>query len=114
VPEQPVEPAASNVYRFPSLAPTYTTPFATAGDDVSIALPVAPAHNGAQVLGVPEQPVEPAASNAYKFPSREPTYTTPFATAGDESISRPVVAVHNGAQILGVPEQPVEPAASNA
>ena len=70
--------------------------------------------SGAHVLGLPEQPAVPAASNAYILPSADPTYTTPFATAGDESTPPPVSAVQIGAHVLGLPEQPAVPAASNA
>jgi hypothetical protein len=84
----------------------------TGGDEIPA--PVVAVHRGAQVFGVPEQPVEPAASNAYNLSSWEPTYTTEFATAGDDDTTPPVVAVHRGVQVFGVPEQPVEPAASSA
>ena len=47
-------------------------------------LPVVAVQSGAHVLGLPEQPVAPAASNAYTLWSADPTYTTPFTTAGDE------------------------------
>ena len=88
----------------------YTTPFATAGDETP-APPIGALHNGAQNFGVPEQPVVPAASNAYNL--SEATYTTPFATTGDE-LTSPLVPVHNGTHDFGVPEHPVVPAASNA
>src|SRR5215467_12597609 len=77
-------------------------------------LPVVAVHNGLHVFGMPEQPVVPAASNAYSLLSFEPTYTTPFATIGDEPTTPPVVPVHNGLHVFGVPEQPVVPFASNA
>ena len=74
VPAQPVVPAASNAIKVwmycdvPSLQreATYTTPFATAGDESTTA-PVVAVHNGAHDFGVPEQPVVPAASNAYNL-----------------------------------------------
>ena len=75
---------------------------------------MAAVQSGAHVLGLPEQPVAPAASNAYILWSSDPTYTTPFATAGDEYTTSPVAAVQSGAHVLGLPEQPVAPAASNA
>ena len=49
------------------------TPFATAGDEM-ICSSVEIVHFVAPV----------AASKAYTFPSPAPTYTMPFATAGDE------------------------------
>jgi hypothetical protein len=36
--------------------------------------------------------------NAYRLRSAEPTYTTPFDTAGEDKISPPVAAVHSGVQ----------------
>ena len=74
----------------PSFEPTYTTPFTIAGDELTA--PTSAVHNGVHVVGLPEQPVPPAASNAYNRPSSEPTYTTPFATAGDDSTKLPVGA----------------------
>jgi hypothetical protein len=47
----------------PSPAATDTMPLDTAGDE-STALPVGAVHNGAHVLGVPDQPVFPVASKA--------------------------------------------------
>jgi hypothetical protein len=41
-------------------------------------------HSGWQLLGTPEHFVVPAALNAYSVSSVDPTWTTPFATAGDE------------------------------
>src|SRR5437763_494987 len=105
VPEQSMVPAAENAYRLPSPEPTYTTPFATAGE-ASIWLPVTMVlHRGWHTLGTPEHPVVPFAENAYSFWSRDPTYTTPFATAGEETTSFPVEAVHRGWHTLGAPEQ---------
>jgi hypothetical protein len=69
-------------------------------------------HSGAHVLALPEQFELPPASNAYSRPSSEPTYTTPFATAGEEFTAAPVAPVHKGSQEL--PEQLLSPAASNA
>ena len=34
--------------------------------------------------------LEAGAPKAYKYRSRDPTYTKPFATAGEDSISSPV------------------------
>jgi hypothetical protein len=65
-------------------------------------------------LGPPEQFVLPAASNAYNFPSPDPTYTTPPTTAGDDDTTPPVVAVHNGEHDRGTPPHPALPVASNA
>src|SRR5438034_958585 len=80
-------------YRLPSSDPTYTTPFATAGEE-STELSVAPVHRGEHVVGDPEHPVAPAASKAYNLPSFDPTYTTPLATAGEERTRPPVPPVH--------------------
>ena len=46
---------------------------ATAGEEMMASVPVAPAQSGLQVLGVPEQPVVPAALKAYRLPSLDPT-----------------------------------------
>jgi hypothetical protein len=87
------------------LEPTYTTPPTTAGDEPT-GPPVEAVHSGVQVVGVPVHVVAPpAASNAYNFPSLEPTYTTPPTTAGDEPTGPPVAAVHTGGQIVGDPKQ---------
>jgi hypothetical protein len=51
--------------------PTSTALPVTAGDEYTFA-PVAAVHSGLQVLGVPEQPVVPVASNAYTFAMPEP------------------------------------------
>src|SRR4051794_1738307 len=72
----------------------YTTLFATAGDDAT-AFAVVAFQSGAQTLGEPEQPVLPAASKAYNFPSSDPMNTRPPATAG-ECRKPAVVAVHKG------------------
>ena len=54
-------------------------------------------------MGLPEQFVIPAASNAYNFPSPAATYTAPLATAGDEKICPLIVAaLHSGAQTFGL------------
>src|SRR5437667_92657 len=62
-----------NAYRSPTCRlesdePTYTTPLATAGDEY-ICAPTATGavHSGWQVLGLPAQPVLPAASNTYSL-----------------------------------------------
>jgi hypothetical protein len=70
-------------------------------------------HSGEQTVGVPEQFVLPAASNAYKVPPFVPTKTRPFATTGSYA-DEPSDAVHSGAHVVGVPEQPLCPCASNA
>ena len=42
------------------------------------------------------------ASNAYTLESRDPTYTAPFATAGDEVTMSPVSAVHSSRPVLAL------------
>ena len=54
------------------------------------------------------------ASKAYRLRSDDPTYTTPFATAGEESTLPPVPPLQKGEQVVGVLEQFVTPAASKA
>jgi hypothetical protein len=110
------DPAASNAYTFESFDPTNTIPFATAGDDTTAA-PVAAVHNGEHTFGGPAtQLLLPAASNAYTFPSFDPTNTVPFATVGEESVTGwPRPALHSGVHVFGGPPlQFVFPAASNA
>jgi hypothetical protein len=46
--------------------------------------------------------------------SDEPTYTAPWATAGEDWMGPPVAAVHSGAQVVGLPLQLVTPSASKA
>src|SRR5207244_12932709 len=87
-PPQPVTPAASKAYRRWSSDPTYTTPFATAGDELRDR-PAGPVHSGWHVFGVPPQFVLPAALNAERFPSCEPAYTTPFVTTGGPKATPP-------------------------
>ena len=54
-------------------------------------------HSGLHVVGVPEQPVLPVASNAYSSPESEATNAVNFpltvARAGEDSIALPVAAV---------------------
>ncbi len=79
-------------------------------------------HSGVQTFGVPLQLVEPAASNASRRPSLEPTKTTPPDTAGDdETVPGPplepaawMVAFHSGGQLTGVPAQELDASASKA
>jgi hypothetical protein len=96
------------------VAATYAIPPATATVPASgTAAPVDAVHSGVHVVGVPEHPVVPAASNAYSvLPAA--MYTTPPVTAGEFCPPRPTGALHNGAQVFGVPEQFVVPSASNA
>src|SRR5258706_11804243 len=72
LPEQPMTPAASKAYSLPSFDPTYTTPLATVGDDVMMTPLVVAVHSGVHVVGVPAQPVTPAASKAYSLSSPAP------------------------------------------
>ena len=64
----------------------YAKPLATAGDEANGV--VGAVQSGKQVFGVPEQPDEPAASNANNLPTfpkpywKVLTYTTPLLTAG--------------------------------
>src|SRR5437016_1420470 len=51
--------------------------------------PVAKLHSFAPVI----------ASSAYAFPSSDPTYTTPLATAGEEETPFPVVKLHTFAPV---------------
>jgi hypothetical protein len=60
-------------------------------------------HSGAQVTGLPEQPVVPAALKADRALLDAPAYTSPLATAGETVLLIPV-AVHSGEQ--GLAEQP--------
>jgi len=46
--------------------------------------------------------------------SPEPTYTTPFAIAGEEKIDPAVAPVHKGLHVFGEPEHPVVPVALKA
>ena len=96
------------------LATVYTYPSATAG--VRPAWPT-DVQSGWQSFGVPAQPVDPAASNTYSRSNpvgrSVPTYTTPFATAGEPS-DPPIPARQSGLHSFGVPAQPVAPRASNA
>ncbi len=69
----------SSAYTLPFRDPTYTTPFATVGEELTNP-PVAKDQSSAPV----------AAFSAYRLPSRDPTYTTPFATAGEELMVLPV------------------------
>src|SRR5262249_30907703 len=75
--EHGLEHTAGNARSRPSLAPTYTTPFARAGEDSMGAPRAAEVQSG--VHGS-EQDV----GNAYSRPSTPPTNTLPPATAGDE------------------------------
>src|ERR1700694_383380 len=105
-PEQFVVPDASKAYSLWSSEPTYTTPLTTTGEENTTS-PVRAVHNGTHVLvAPPEQPVFPAASNAYSLSSAEPMYTTPLTTAGDDRSmlsEPPLVAAHNGAHLFGLP-----------
>jgi hypothetical protein len=83
-----------NAYKRPSSEPTYTTPFATVGEDVTDA-PVVATHDGAQ--GTVGAHTQRFASNAYSRPSPDPTYTMPFTTVGDDATGPPVAPRHRGA-----------------
>jgi hypothetical protein len=95
---------------------TYTTPPDTAGEEPCPEenAPVGAVHRGAHVLGVPEHPEDPVASNAARVPVLPITYTRPDTTVGEVGTGEPIGAVHRGTQVVGVPEHPVDPAASNA
>src|ERR1700722_10014223 len=87
-------------------------------------------HIGTHTTGDPEQPVDPAASNAATYappelrarPSPYPgTYNTPPTTTGEPGpgvnagpVEVRVLVAHRGAHTFGVPEQFVDPAASKA
>ena len=87
----------------------------TVGDENEV--PICALHSGVHDLGVPEQFVTPAASNAHSLPSRScgpesrvATYTTPLATAGEETMSvasplSSMIPLHSGAHTLGEPGQ---------
>src|SRR6185503_8951135 len=79
---------ARKAYRLRSSEATYTTPFATAGEDGT-----APSVFDLQTW------VPVAASNAYRPWSYEPTKTNPPATAGEDRIWSPVGAAHNRAPV---------------
>src|SRR5262245_50060591 len=81
-----------------------------------MALLVYPRQTGLQTFGAgPLQFFTPAASNAYKPVSSEPTRTTPLPRAADEKIPPKVMPVHSGLHVFGaVPKQPVWPRASKA
>src|SRR6266511_2893291 len=97
----PVPHEAGKAYRLPSVAATYTTPFATAGEE-RMRVPVVPCHSGEQVAF----PVPQEAGKAYRLVSSDPTYTTPFATAGDDSMTFPVVPCQSGEQVaFPVPQE---------
>src|SRR6266511_3753079 len=97
----PVPHEAGKAYRLPSVAATYTTPFATAGEE-RMRVPVLPCQSGEQ-MAAPE-PQE--AGKAYRLVSSDPTYTTPFATAGDDSMTFPVVPCQSGEQVaFPVPQE---------
>src|SRR3954451_22600194 len=64
--------------------PTYTTPFATAGEERTSF----PAWNDHRFAAVD-------ASRAYTLLSYDPTYTTPFTTAGEEWTHCPVRNDHH-------------------
>src|SRR6266545_4272814 len=98
---------------FPA-SPAYTTPFDTAGEETTPPPVVGLTHTGWHTFGAPEQLVVPAASKAYSTLSRDGTYSTPFATAGEDWMSSPVDPVHRGWHTFGLPEQLVVPAASKA
>src|SRR2546430_1326343 len=61
--------------------------------------PVAAVHNGAHVLGLPEQLVLPVASDAYNLWPLDVTKRGPLAIAGDDEITSPVAAVHKMAPV---------------
>jgi hypothetical protein len=87
----PVPQDAGKAYMLPSIEPTYTTPFATAGDEMMPPL-VPPCHRGRQLA-------RHDAGKAYRVPLDAPTYITPFATAGEESTALPLtLPFHKGGQ----------------
>src|SRR4029450_11017591 len=92
-------------------------PLATTGAFVKHAVPAlhgpTALQSGVQVVGVPVQPVCPAASNT-KTSGPDATYTFPVAPAGGLGNVLPVMPVHKGVQVAGMPEQPCWPAASKA
>ena len=85
---------------------------------------------GTHTVGEPEQPADPAASNAATYappvlrgrPSPYPgTYSTPLANTGDPEpgvnagpVEVCVLVAHRGVQTFGVPAQFFDPAASKA
>src|ERR1035438_1932723 len=106
------------------------TPLAIAGKPVlptNLGTPVV-VHIGAHTTGDPEQPFDPAASNAATYappwrramPAPYPgTYSTPLAIAGEPGpgvnagpVEDCVLVVHSGAHTFGLPEQFTDPAAS--
>src|ERR1700677_1233213 len=108
------------------------TPLATAGVPPPVVLSGTPAvvHIGTHTTGVPEQPADPAGSNAATYappwlgtmPSPSPaTYSTPLATTGESGpgenpgpVDKCVLVAHRGAHSFGVPEQFVVPAVLKA
>jgi hypothetical protein len=59
-----------------------TVPLTIAGDAFVVCRPGPPDQSGLHVLGLPEQPIDPAASSAFKVPL-DTVYMTPLAPAGD-------------------------------
>ena len=98
----------------PAAETTNTRPLAKVADAVALPGKVA-VHTGLHVVGAPEQPLEPAASNANSCASWVATNTRPPETAG-EAVTGPPRSpdVQSGAHVFGVPEHPTAPVASNA
>src|SRR5262249_10319738 len=71
-------------------------------------------NNGVHTVGVPEQPVWPAASYTATVPPCVGTYTMPLTTAGDPEIAAPALAFQSGVHVIGAPLQCWVPVASNA
>src|ERR1700678_1752511 len=108
------------------------TPLATAGVPPPVVLSGTPAvvHIGTHTTGVPEQPADPAGSNAATYappwlgimpPPFPGTYSTPLTTSGDPDpgvnpgpVDAYMLVSHSGEHSFGVPEQFVAPAALKA
>src|SRR5436309_6706412 len=91
-------PLALKAYSLPSKAATNTRPLPRVGEDCRMDLdPASPCHRGLHTACP-----QPAAENAFRRPAADvsevcdPTYTTPFLTAGESMIWASEMELHSG------------------